>query len=103
MNRNENMQRMYGFFRCSQCDKLWESSHVYCEPGTDEPRYGQECKDCRVVCMPYRVERIVCSGCGHEECTCDEDERLARHINPNRAHRIDLCGKCRSGNYCTKA
>ncbi|CAL1533705.1 unnamed protein product [Lymnaea stagnalis] len=96
-NRN-NLQRMYGYFRCTQCSKVWESSHVYCPRGSTTASYGQECKDCRVMCLPYRVGRIKCSLCGEIECRC---LRSDRHVDPNKSHRADLCAKCRAGNLCT--
>ncbi|KAK0069677.1 zygote arrest protein 1 [Biomphalaria pfeifferi] len=88
---------MYGFFRCSGCNKNWESSHVYCLRGTMEATYGQECKSCRVMCKPYRVEHLVCSQCGEVTCVCPFKER---HVDPNISHRRDLCEKCRSGHPC---
>nr|KAG5709385.1 hypothetical protein BaRGS_029234 [Batillaria attramentaria] len=80
--------RRYGYFRCTDCNKVWESSHVYCSKGTDTALYEQDCKSCGTACFPYRVERIRCSVCGLEECRCSKEDRdKKRHINPNKPHR----------------
>ncbi|KAH9495502.1 Zygote arrest protein 1 [Bulinus truncatus] len=63
--------------------------------GTYQAEYGQECKDCHVMCDPYRVERLRCSMCRQTVCICEE-----RHVNLNKNHRSDLCGKCRAGDNC---
>ena len=34
--KGTTMDRRYGFFRCTKCNKTWESSHVYCTKGTDD-------------------------------------------------------------------
>nr|KAI8754011.1 zygote arrest protein 1-like [Biomphalaria glabrata] len=92
---NGNLRRMYGYFRCPDCRKQWESSHVYGKPGERGAAYGQECKDCRIMCMPYRLENIKCSQCGQTDCECER-----RHVDPNKNHRSDLCGKCKAGLKC---
>ncbi|XP_076439656.1 zygote arrest protein 1-like [Babylonia areolata] len=97
------MDRRYGFFRCTNCRKTWESSHVYCAKGTDEPVYKQDCKSCHTACVPYRVEKIRCAVCGLEECVCTKEEKAERHVDPNKPHLKDLCHKCRSGDFCTKS
>eukprot|EP00745_Piridium_sociabile_P023230 TRINITY_DN36213_c0_g1_i2.p1 TRINITY_DN36213_c0_g1~~TRINITY_DN36213_c0_g1_i2.p1 ORF type:complete len:105 (+),score=22.45 TRINITY_DN36213_c0_g1_i2:374-688(+) len=94
------MDRRYGFFRCTNCRKTWESSHVYCTRGTDEPEYEQDCKACNTACLPYKVEKIRCSMCDEEDCVCTEEEKAERHNDPNKPHRSDLCHKCRSGLPC---
>ncbi|WAR24376.1 ZAR1-like protein [Mya arenaria] len=78
---------MYGFFKCSQCGQKWESAKYY----------GQECKKCKVMCQPYRVEETMCSLCGEVARTCDCDK--TRHSDPNKPHRSDLCEKCMSVQY----
>ena len=34
--KKDNWDRMYGFFRCDNCGKTWESAHVYCFSGTTD-------------------------------------------------------------------
>ncbi|KAK7111065.1 zygote arrest protein 2.S-like [Littorina saxatilis] len=96
------MDRRYGYFRCSSCRKTWESSHVYCDEGTDTALYEQDCKDCKTPCTPYRVEKIQCSQCGNTECTCTkkELEDKKRHVDPSKPHLAHLCHKCRAGMPC---
>lgn len=97
-------ERRYGYFRCTKCNKLWESSLVYCRAGTDDPVYQQDCKACNTACFPCRVEKIVCSKCGRTECICTKEdlEDKKRHTDPNKPHRSDLCHRCRAGLKCTK-
>lgn len=91
-----HLERMYGYFKCWSCKKRWESSHVYCKPGTNEAEYGQECKSCRVMCMPNKVDRLICSRCGLQDCECGKD----RHTDLNKPHLDHLCAKCRAGYPC---
>ncbi|CAG5128598.1 unnamed protein product [Candidula unifasciata] len=93
-----DLRRMYGYFRCSSCRKTWESSHVYCSQGSFQAKYGQECESCRVICMPYRVEKLKCSICGQHDCNCQRNKD--RHTDPNKPHRADLCAKCQAGYPC---
>ncbi|XP_046557815.1 uncharacterized protein LOC124267014 [Haliotis rubra] len=75
-----------------------ESSHVYCYGFT--PKYEQDCRSCDTPCMPYRVEKLICSKCKQHDCICSKQDRLERTIDPNKPHRSDLCHKCQSGNPC---
>ncbi|XP_050407858.1 zygote arrest protein 2.L [Patella vulgata] len=90
--------RRYGYLRCSSCKEKWESSHVYVKEGTKKVEFGQECKKCNIVCFPYHVEPIQCSLCGQTGCDCQKE----RHIDPAKAHRADLCMRCRAGLFCDK-
>ncbi|KAK3736963.1 hypothetical protein RRG08_067263 [Elysia crispata] len=94
------LKRNYGYFRCSSCDKEWESSHVYGKfvDRKYKVEYGQECKDCKVMCMPYHTEPIKCRECGQQDCKCKNKKR--RHVDEGKPHRSDLCGKCRAGRPC---
>ncbi|GFS00982.1 zygote arrest protein 1 [Elysia marginata] len=97
------LKRSYGFFRCPSCNKQWESSHVYGTfvDGKFQAKYGQECKDCKIMVKPYRTERLVCKTCGAESCTCTRsDGEDRRHVDESKPHRSDLCGKCRAGLPC---
>ncbi|XP_046357980.1 zygote arrest protein 1-like [Haliotis rufescens] len=91
-------QRRYGYFRCPDCNSHWESSHVYCYGFT--PLYEQDCKSCDTSCLPYRVEKLICSVCKKHNCTCTKEDRKKRNIDPNKPHRSDLCHKCQSGDPC---
>uniref|UniRef100_A0A8W8LKI4 3CxxC-type domain-containing protein n=3 Tax=Magallana gigas TaxID=29159 RepID=A0A8W8LKI4_MAGGI len=97
----DNMSlRRYGFFRCPSCNAHWESSHTYKKSQNVEIYHKQDCKKCHIGCEPYRVERLICSICKTQPCTCTAEERRARHNDPNKPHRSDLCHKCRSGFPC---
>ncbi|KAH3775595.1 hypothetical protein DPMN_177001 [Dreissena polymorpha] len=89
---------MYGFFECSKCKAKWESAKVYSKNKAKTLYYGQECKSCKIMCQPYRVEETMCSLCGEVARTCGCDK--TRNTDPNKPHRSDLCEKCRSGNRC---
>ncbi|XP_059172249.1 zygote arrest protein 1-like [Physella acuta] len=95
--RRQTLERFYGFFRCPKCRKTWESTHVYCKPRTLTAVYGQECKECRVECRPYKVEKLICSVCHSVECVCLFKER---HVDKTKHHRSDLCLKCKAGLPC---
>ncbi|GFO23365.1 zygote arrest protein 1-like [Plakobranchus ocellatus] len=102
-NYRSDLKRNYGFFRCSSCKKQWESSHVYGKFVNRKyvVQYGQECKECKVMCMPYHTEPIKCRVCGQESCHCrDEMDDDHRHVDDSKPHRSDLCGKCRAGLPC---
>ncbi|XP_041358895.1 zygote arrest protein 1-like [Gigantopelta aegis] len=94
--------RCYGFFRCSSCNKLWESSHAYCDKigGVLKPMYKQDCKDCQVSCLPYKVERLTCSICDQQDCTCTREEKEERHTDLNKPHLSHLCERCKKGLSC---
>ncbi|KAL8567974.1 hypothetical protein ACOMHN_029149 [Nucella lapillus] len=95
------MERRYGFFRCTSCQKTWESSHVYCRPGTETVMFKQDCKDCNIACFPYKTEPIRCSQCGQTICVCtDEELEDKRHTNLEKPHLASLCHKCRAGIPC---
>nr|KAG5709386.1 hypothetical protein BaRGS_029235 [Batillaria attramentaria] len=97
-------RRRYGFFRCDDCGRHWESSHVYCDPETDKAKYAQKCKHCGTASFPYCVEPIRCSQCLETECVCTEDdleEKKKRHVDPNKPHMKELCHKCLAGDPCT--
>ncbi|XP_072023555.1 zygote arrest protein 1-like isoform X1 [Amphiura filiformis] len=105
--------RRYGFFKCDSCRRRWESANVYCKKDSFEALYGQECSRCAeagnddVMVFPYRVERLKCPRCGSNAgCSCfeesseDDSDDDARHNDPTKAHRSDLCGRCLSGKPC---
>ncbi|XP_025107978.1 zygote arrest protein 1-like [Pomacea canaliculata] len=93
-------KRCYGFFKCSSCRQLWESANVYCRVEKDilRPLYQQDCKKCRIGCLPYQVEPLRCSLCGEHQCGCQK-----RHVDVNKPHRSDLCHRCRAGRPCTQS
>nr|XP_061787329.1 zygote arrest protein 2.L-like isoform X1 [Nerophis lumbriciformis] len=86
------LQQRYGFFHCKTCNIRWESAYVWCISGTNKVYYKQLCRKCQVGFHPYRVESIICKGCGQTCCSC---EKKQRHINMKRPHRQDLCCRCR--------
>nr|XP_022318594.1 zygote arrest protein 1-like [Crassostrea virginica] len=98
--RRDTTLRRYGYFRCSNCNAHWESSHTYKISHSVEKYYKQDCKKCNIGCEPYRVERLICSGCGMRDCKCTSEEKAARHVDPNKPHMSALCHKCRSGHPC---
>ncbi|XP_041358775.1 ZAR1-like protein [Gigantopelta aegis] len=97
--------RCYGYFHCKNCDHGWESSQVYCVAGTFKVYYKQACKYCRPkqYIFPYRVEDLECPRCnmvtGECECCYDDDDD-DRHIDTQKRHLAELCGKCRAGFPC---
>ncbi|OWF47378.1 zygote arrest protein 1-like [Mizuhopecten yessoensis] len=118
------LERRYGYFRCTSCNRHWESAHVYCIKKTRKVFFKQECENCRRACNPYKVEVIKCGNCGLPANICkgkcgydnddefedDEDENgdendsnasyNKHHVDPKKPHRADLCQKCQSGWKC---
>ncbi|KAJ8304445.1 hypothetical protein KUTeg_018028 [Tegillarca granosa] len=96
------LDRRYGFFECPECSREWESSHVYCYKGTNQAAYKQECTDCKIMTDPYKIEKLICSRCGSQACTCTDYEKMERKRNIDLAkpHRSDLCEKCKKGMPC---
>ncbi|KAJ8304446.1 hypothetical protein KUTeg_018029 [Tegillarca granosa] len=64
--------------------------------------YKQECTDCKIMTDPYKTEKLICSHCGSQACTCTDDEKMERKRNIDLAkpHRSDLCEKCKKGMPC---
>uniref|UniRef100_A0AAR2KNA8 3CxxC-type domain-containing protein n=1 Tax=Pygocentrus nattereri TaxID=42514 RepID=A0AAR2KNA8_PYGNA len=54
--------------------------------------FKQFCRTCQKSFNPYRVEDITCQSCKKARCTCPG---TARHVDPKRPHRQDLCGRCK--------
>ncbi|XP_016311608.1 zygote arrest protein 1-like [Sinocyclocheilus anshuiensis] len=52
----------------------------------------QFCRTCQKSFNPYRVEDITCQTCKKSRCTCSV---TSRHVDPQRPHRQDLCGRCK--------
>ena len=77
--------RVYGWYRCQKCSKIWESAYAYQEKGTGYQLYGQECKRCGANNYPYRTEPLL---------KPDNDEE--RHTDMNKNHIQELCGKCKN-------
>ncbi|RUS76338.1 hypothetical protein EGW08_015900 [Elysia chlorotica] len=101
-----DLTRSYGFFRCPDCKKQWESSHVYggFVNRKFKTEYGQMCKACNIMVKPYRTERLKCRECGLETCICTlDDKRRKRNIDEKKPHRSDLCEKCRNGIPCAQS
>ncbi|CAJ1063822.1 ZAR1-like protein [Xyrichtys novacula] len=86
------LEQRYGFFHCKKCNIRWESAYVWCISGTSKVYFKQLCRKCQVGFNPYRVESILCKGCSLTSCSC---EKKQRHINMKRAHRQDLCCRCK--------
>merc|ERR1711874_135454 len=65
-------ERRYGWFKCKNCYKLWESSYCTAKQGTDIILYRQECKKCETPNFPYKTEPIQCPNCkeAKKECIC---------------------------------
>jgi len=56
---------------------------------TSQPVSKQACKTCNIMTLPYSTKPL-------ERPSFLEN----RHVDPNKAHRSDLCSRCKSGQYC---
>ncbi|MCJ8743530.1 hypothetical protein PDJAM_G00095080 [Pangasius djambal] len=90
--RFQFLEQKYGYYHCRGCNLRWESAYVWCVQGTNKVYFKQFCRTCQKAFNPYRVEDITCQGCKKARCTCPE---TARHVDPKRPHRQDLCGRCK--------
>ncbi|KAF7690111.1 zygote arrest protein 1 [Silurus meridionalis] len=90
--RFQFLEQKYGYYHCRDCNLRWESAYVWCVQGTNKVYFKQFCRTCQKAFNPYRVEDITCQSCKKARCTCPE---TARHVDPKRPHRQDLCGRCK--------
>merc|ERR1712087_211629 len=98
--------KVYGYYRCSECRRGWESAYTFVKNG--RPEYGQQCKSCRSnkhhkaydwkatqkTCPKCKtlsdLKDKSCRDCGHR--FGDEDV----HINPLKNHIQALCARCKN-------
>mmetsp|Transcript_53989 Transcript_53989/g.89432 ORF Transcript_53989/g.89432 Transcript_53989/m.89432 type:complete len:116 (-) Transcript_53989:151-498(-) len=90
--RKPALERVYGWFRCGDCRKTWESAYVWNVKGTNKVYYKQDCKKCGCSKFPYKTEQIVCQVCHQKPCECDNK----RHSDPLKNHIQKLCHKCKN-------
>ncbi|TSN30212.1 Zygote arrest protein 1 [Bagarius yarrelli] len=90
--RFQFLEQKYGYYHCRDCNLRWESAYVWCVQGTNKVYFKQFCRTCQKSFNPYRVEDITCQSCKKARCTCPG---TARHVDPKRPHRQDLCGRCK--------
>ncbi|XP_072051578.1 zygote arrest protein 2.S-like [Amphiura filiformis] len=94
--KDDNLVRRYGWFKCSDCGRGWESAYAWVYQENEIAVYGQECKSCPgKYVKPYKVDKLRCPICGATAggCSCKRRDK--------KVHRSDLCEKCMSGKYCT--
>ncbi|KAJ8037406.1 Zinc finger CCHC domain-containing protein 24 [Holothuria leucospilota] len=89
-NRKENKKstngdkRMYGYFRCDNCRRSWES-------GNSWEGYAQECLRCGKKVYPYELSELE-----RPDYSDDMDDLEIRPGHPQH-----LCEKCKElGSYC---
>jgi len=99
--------RAYGYYRCSECRRGWESAYTFVADG--KAQFGQKCKSCRSrryhkaydwkalqkKCPNTKCNALsdlkdkTCAECGH--CFDDADDT---HIDPHKNHIQELCARC---------
>mmetsp|Transcript_18775 Transcript_18775/g.16714 ORF Transcript_18775/g.16714 Transcript_18775/m.16714 type:complete len:168 (+) Transcript_18775:56-559(+) len=116
--RTPPLKKVYGFYKCNNCFKIWESAYTWKVKGTEKIYYKQDCKSCGYSKFPYHHEPIVCSICYQEKCRCydcddcypydcececedcgeigNECICFERHSDPTKNHKQELCHKCRN-------
>ncbi|KAM4629315.1 zygote arrest protein 1 [Polymixia lowei] len=90
--RFQFLEQKYGYYHCRECNLRWESAYVWCVQGTNKVYFKQFCRKCQKDFNPYRVEDITCHTCNKARCSCAV---TPRHVDPQRPHRQDLCGRCK--------
>merc|ERR1712013_924687 len=99
--------RVYGYYRCSECRRGWESAYTFVKGG--KAQFGQKCKSCesrryhkaydwkslQKKCPNAKCNALsdlkdeTCAKCGHSFDDADE-----AHNNPLRNHIQELCARC---------
>ncbi|OXA50923.1 Zinc finger CCHC domain-containing protein 24 [Folsomia candida] len=70
--------RVFGEFRCSQCNRTWQSGNSWANT-------GQKCERCQIMIYPYSQRQL---------------EKSTTEIDLNKPHPRHLCERCLSGNLC---
>ena len=80
--RNNQIDRkMFGFYKCEDCNRNWQSAHSWAG-------YGQKCKGCGKNTLPYKQDPLVRS----------EENK----IDASKPHEKHLCAKCKKVGDCTQ-
>ena len=75
-------RRMFGHYKCPSCTQTWGSAHSY-------RGFGQQCKYCKERYIPAHVLARL--------------KRSSGFVGEDKAHRDDLCKRCKSGLKCRAA
>ena len=86
------LKRVYGWYKCNECWKTWESAYTWKVKGTNKVYYKQDCKKCGHSRFPYKTEPIICQRCRRRPCECKDK----RHSDLKKNHIQSLCHKCRN-------
>ncbi|XP_058117130.1 zinc finger CCHC domain-containing protein 24-like [Anopheles coustani] len=74
-------RRSFGAFKCDGCNRSWFS-------GNSWANFGQQCESCLAYVYPHKQWRL---------------KKRKKSNDANKAHPVDLCGKCKSlGRSCRK-
>ncbi|KAF6036018.1 ZAR1 [Bugula neritina] len=90
-------KKRYGYFKCPSCHKRWESARTWCvykgkRDGKKvfKPTSKQACKECKIMTLPEETKPLRRPELGE-----------VRHVDPRRAHKRELCSRCRDGLPCS--
>ncbi|KAH9487585.1 ZAR1-like protein [Bulinus truncatus] len=77
-NKKKHEDRYFGRFHCKECNRRWDSAHVYTIGGTKKVKYKQACQKCKNWYFPHGLQILKCSQCNKSpcKCTCDECKKL---------------------------
>eukprot|EP00483_Globobulimina_turgida_P003386 UN03392 len=78
--------RRYGWYKCVKCENVWESAYTFCD-GWWKVLYSQQCKECETDNEAYFCDYLL------------GGENDDRHKDEMKAHRKDLCGRCKYRKY----
>ena len=62
--------------------------------------WGQKCKKCNILWLPYRLKPITCRFCRNRRCICTKKDISMRPKESDRHHRSEYCEKCLAGEKC---
>ncbi|XP_031549461.1 zinc finger CCHC domain-containing protein 24-like [Actinia tenebrosa] len=87
----QGKRRVFGEFRCSSCNRLWQSGNSWANA-------GQKCKMCDIMVYPYkqrRLHRRDSESDSHSDSVSDDEN----FIDESKPHLQHLCEKCMQLGY----
>merc|ERR1712013_559068 len=98
--------RVYGYYRCSECRRGWESAYTFVEGG--KAQFGQKCQKCPSKkyhkAYDWKARQKPCPKCKALSDLTDKKCSQCRyvfgdrdaHIDPLKNHIQALCARCRN-------
>jgi len=72
LSQTEENPRLFGYFKCSKCNKQWTSAHSW-------RNKWQKCSECEINIHPYNQEKLA---------------KSSTRKQPLKSHNRECCQKC---------